>query len=102
MRCRAALPSDLPASVTVLLHLLPDGESLLPEILRRISPLGVEVARDGEALAPGRVVVAPAGRHLLITADLSTALITSGAFPPSRPSADLLLTTLATAAGPGL
>jgi hypothetical protein len=43
MRCRAALPSDLPASVTVLLHVLPDGESLLPEVLRRISPLGVEV-----------------------------------------------------------
>jgi two-component system, chemotaxis family, protein-glutamate methylesterase/glutaminase len=99
-RVLSPLPSDLPASVIVLLHVLPDRESMLPDILGRISPLGVEVARDGEALAPGRVVVAPAGRHLLITADVCTALITSGAFPPSRPSADLLLTTLAIAAGP--
>jgi two-component system, chemotaxis family, protein-glutamate methylesterase/glutaminase len=99
-RVLAALPNDLPASIIVLLHVSPDRESMLPDILRRISPLGVEAARDGEALAPGRVIVAPAGRHLLITGDLRAALIASGAFPPSRPSADLLLTTLAIAAGP--
>ncbi len=73
---------------------------MLPDILRRISPFGAEAARDGDALAPGRVIVAPAGQHLLITGDLRAALIPSGALPPSRPSADLLLTTLATAAGP--
>jgi two-component system, chemotaxis family, protein-glutamate methylesterase/glutaminase len=99
-RVLAALPDDLPASVIVLLHLGPDRESRLPDILGRISPLGVELARDGEPLAPGRVIVAPAGRHLLITGDLRATLIASGAFPPSRPSADLLLTTLAIAAGP--
>jgi two-component system, chemotaxis family, protein-glutamate methylesterase/glutaminase len=56
-------------------------------MFRRISPLGAEASRDGEAFAPGRVTVAPAGRHLLITGDLRAALIASGAFPPSRPSA---------------
>jgi two-component system chemotaxis response regulator CheB len=45
------------------------------------------------------VIVAPPGCHLLITSELRVALIESGAFPPSRPSADLLLTTLAIAAG---
>jgi two-component system, chemotaxis family, protein-glutamate methylesterase/glutaminase len=99
-RVLCELPSDLPASIIALLHISPDHESVLPEILRRVSPLGAEPARDGEALAPGRVIVAPAGRHLLITADLRAVLIRSGAFPPSRPSADLLLTTLALAAGP--
>lgn len=99
-RILSALPNDLPASVIALLHLSPDRESVLPHILRRISPLAVEAAREGQALAPGSVIVAPAGRHLLITSDLHVALIRSGAFPPSRPSADLLLTTLAIAAGP--
>jgi two-component system, chemotaxis family, protein-glutamate methylesterase/glutaminase len=99
-RVLSELPRDLPASIIVLLHASPDRESMLPQILRRISPLGVEAARDGEALAPGSIIVAPAGRHLLITGDLRAALITSGPFPPSRPSADLLFTTLATAAGP--
>jgi two-component system chemotaxis response regulator CheB len=46
------------------------------------------------------VVVAPSGNHLLVTPALETALIVSGAAPPSRPSADLLLATLAVSAGP--
>ena len=98
-RVLSGLPADWPASVIVLLHLAPDRASALPGILARISALPVDAARDGDALAPGRVVVAPPGRHVLITPELRIALIESGAFPPSRPSADLLLATLATAAG---
>ena len=45
------------------------------------------------------MLVAPAGRHTLITNDETIALIPSGPVPPYRPSADLLLTTLALAAG---
>jgi two-component system chemotaxis response regulator CheB len=99
-RVLSGLPAELPASVIVLLHVSPDRESVLPDILRRVCALGVEPARDGDELSPGHVLVAPAGRHLLITPALRVALIESGAFPPSRPSADLLLTTLAIAAGP--
>jgi two-component system chemotaxis response regulator CheB len=98
-RVLTGLPSDLPASVIALLHMPPDRESLLHEVLHRITTLGVEPAHDGDTLDRGRVLVAPPGRHLLITTDLRVALIESGAFPPSRPSADLLLTTLAVAAG---
>jgi two-component system chemotaxis response regulator CheB len=99
-RVLSVLPAKLSASVIVLLHVSPDRESALPEILARISAFGVEAARDGDQLAPGKVIVAPPGRHLLITSELQVALIESGAYPPSRPSADLLLTTLAIAAGP--
>jgi two-component system chemotaxis response regulator CheB len=97
-RVLSGLPDGFAASVIVLLHVSPDRESILPSILGRIAAMGVAAARDGAALAPGQVIVAPAGRHLLITGDLRVALIESGAFPPSRPSADLLLTTLAIAA----
>jgi two-component system chemotaxis response regulator CheB len=98
-RVLSALPAGFPASVIALLHLSPDSESLLPGILARVCPLPVQAAHDGDALGPGRVFVAPAGRHVLITPELRIVLIESGAFPPSRPSADLLLATLATAAG---
>ncbi len=57
-------------------------------------------ARDGDQLDPGRVLVAPPGQHTLITPQQRVALIPSGSVPPYRPSADLLLTTLALAAGP--
>jgi two-component system chemotaxis response regulator CheB len=96
----AGLPRELAACVLVLIHLPPDRESFLAEILARAGALNVDAARDGDALAAGRVLVAPPGRHMLITTDHRVALIASGAYPPSRPSADLLLTTLAIAAGP--
>ena len=99
-RTLAPLSKALRASVIVLLHSAPDRESALPEILARVAELGVAPAVDGDVLTPGQVLVAPPGHHLLVTADLRVALIQSGSFPPSRPSADLLLTTLALAAGP--
>jgi two-component system chemotaxis response regulator CheB len=99
-RILTELSADLPAAVIVLQHLQPDHVSELPAILQRHTALKVVFAQDGERLAPGHVVVAPPGRHTLIGPDGSLALIPSGAVPPYRPSADLLLTTLAVAAGP--
>ena len=60
----------------------------------------MESAEDGGPIRPGCVLVAPPGQHTLITKDETVALIPSGSVPPYRPSADLLLTTLALAAGP--
>jgi chemotaxis response regulator CheB len=94
-----ALPKTLDASVVVLLHQAPDRDSRLVELLGRRSILPVDEARDGVALRPGRVTVVPPGSHLLIGRGLRTTLIDSGASPPNRPSGDLLLATLATAAG---
>lgn len=93
----ATLPADVPAAVLVLLHQAPDRVSQLAAILDRRCSLPVTTAQDGDALHAGRVLVAPSGKHLLVTHDERVALIISGVFPPSRPSADLLLATLATA-----
>lgn len=96
----APLPADLPAAVLVLQHMRPDTPSHLTVILGRSTALAVEWAREGDPLRPGHVLAAPAGRHTLVTKDETIALIPSGPVPPYRPSADLLLTSLALAAGP--
>jgi two-component system, chemotaxis family, protein-glutamate methylesterase/glutaminase len=96
----AGLPEGLEAAVVVLIHQQPDRESALVRLLGRQARLPVKVAEDGMPLHAGTIVVAPPGKHVLITEGPATALIVSGAAPPSRPSADLLLTTLATACGP--
>jgi two-component system chemotaxis response regulator CheB len=62
--------------------------------------LPVDDTQSGVTLRPRRVTIVPRGRHLLIGPGLRTTLIESGALPPNRPSGDLLLATLATAAGP--
>jgi two-component system chemotaxis response regulator CheB len=95
----APLPADLPAAVLVVLHMPPDSPGQLPTILGRATALAVKWAEDGDALRPGTALVAPPGHHTLVTRDQTVALIISGPAPPYRPSADLLLTTLALAAG---
>jgi two-component system, chemotaxis family, protein-glutamate methylesterase/glutaminase len=98
-RVLAPLPADLPAAIVVLQHLDPQRASALPALLDSRTSLAVAAAADGAALRRGLVLVAPPGQHTLITPGLTTALIPSGERPPYRPSADLLLATLATAAG---
>lgn len=67
MRAVAAdLPADLAAAVFVVVHFPPWSRSVLPQILERAGPLPAAHATDGEAIRPGRIYVAPPGRHLLI------------------------------------
>jgi two-component system chemotaxis response regulator CheB len=94
------LPADLNAAVIVLIHQVPDRDNQLVDVLSRRSVLPVEAAQDEGRLRPGVVVVAPPGKHVLVAPGPRIVLIVSGAVPPSRPSADLLLTTLAVQCGP--
>jgi len=98
-RVLAPLPGDVRAAVIVLQHLSPDFHSELAALLDRRTALAVTVATDGAELRPGHVLVVPSGEHALVTGEQSIALIPSGASPPYRPSADLLLTTLAVTCG---
>jgi len=95
----APLPADLPAAVIVLQHQSPGRSSWLAPILARRSRLPVRDARHGDVLLPGHVFVIPSGAHALITPAGSIALIASDGAPPYRPSADLLLVTLAVVLG---
>ena len=62
----SALPADLPGSVLVTMHVGEAARSQLPQLLSRAGPSPAEHARGGEALQPGRIYVAPPGRHLLM------------------------------------
>jgi two-component system chemotaxis response regulator CheB len=93
------LPADLPAAVLVLQHTSPETRSRLAEVLAARTELTVMPAEDAELLEPGVVLVAPSGGHLLITTEGRVEVIMSGSVPPYRPSADLLLTSMALAVG---
>jgi two-component system, chemotaxis family, protein-glutamate methylesterase/glutaminase len=99
-RIVAGLPRDFPAAVVVLRHQDPLARDCLARLLGTRTVLPVTTACDGDRLVPGQVFVAPVGHHTLVTTDNTLTLIVSGARPPYRPSADLLLATLAVATGP--
>jgi two-component system, chemotaxis family, protein-glutamate methylesterase/glutaminase len=84
----------------VMQHLQPGRRSWLPHILARRTPLPVHAAVDGAALRAGSVYVAPPGRHLRIGAGHTLTLTDTPPVHFSRPSADVLLGSLADAGIP--
>ncbi|HXM57339.1 MAG TPA: chemotaxis protein CheB [Candidatus Dormibacteraeota bacterium] len=63
------LPRGLPVAVFVVVHILPTSRSRLPQILERVGWLPVSHAVDGEPIVPGRILIAPPDRHLVLHAD---------------------------------
>ena len=66
MRLVELLPADLDAPVLVVVHIPPDADSRLPEILQRRCRLAVAHARDGDPVRQGKVYVAPPDHHLTL------------------------------------
>ena len=94
------LPPNLDAAVVVVLHLLAEHRSFLPEILARRCELPVRQARDGDVLRPAHVYVAPPDTHLAIDpADRRIRLETTPPVRFHRPSVDRAFETAAAAFG---
>lgn len=62
----APLPKDLPAALFVVVHLSGRSTSILPDIFNRKGKIRAAHAEDGEAIAHGRIYVAPPDYHLLV------------------------------------
>src|SRR5207248_3847221 len=50
----------------VVWHLSPGVRSVLPKVLARAGPLPAEHPRDGDAIRPGHIYIAPNDHHLLL------------------------------------
>jgi two-component system, chemotaxis family, protein-glutamate methylesterase/glutaminase len=93
------LPRDLPAAIFVVLHLAPEGSSLLPQILSKAGPLPASPGVDGEAIVPGHIYVARPDYHLLV--EPGYVRVTRGPKENRfRPAIDTLFRSAAYAYGP--
>ena len=94
----AGFPAELPASVFVVLHMMPGGTSVLPKILGRAGPLPTATAVDGQPIERGRAYVAPPDHHMLLVDE--TVRLTSGPRENGhRPAVDPLFRSAARAHG---
>lgn len=96
----APLTVPFGAAILVLLHQAPDHLSRFAEILADRCALPAAHAHHDDPLSAVRILFAPPGRHLLVTNQDRVSLVVSGVFPPNRPSADLLLTSMGIVLGP--
>jgi two-component system, chemotaxis family, protein-glutamate methylesterase/glutaminase len=92
------LPRDLGAAVLVVQHIPVGFTRSLAERLAVRSVLPVREAQHGERVAPGQVLIAPAGQHMKLEARGAAAVVVLDDEPRSSlhcPSADVLMASVA-------
>src|SRR2546422_9302788 len=94
------LPPNLPLALLIVLHVPASGSSL-PQILNRAGAYPAAHAEDGEPIEPGRIMIAPPGRHLVVEGRVVRLLRTQ---PEDgyRPAIDTLFRSAAQALGPNV
>jgi two-component system chemotaxis response regulator CheB len=96
----ADLDKDLQVPIVVVQHMPPGFTNEFAKSLDRICPLDVKEAEDGDAIQPGRILIAQGNKHLEVekksihpVVRLSDSPLVSG----HRPSADVLFASVAMA-----
>jgi two-component system chemotaxis response regulator CheB len=93
------LPADFPAPVLIVLHMPVGYTESYAKRLDDASALAVTEAHDGDPVRAGRVLVAPAGRHLTLSREsdgtVRIRLTVSPLDTPHRPSVDVLFQSAA-------
>jgi two-component system chemotaxis response regulator CheB len=96
------LPADCPVPILIVLHMPVGYTELYARKLDEISALTVTEAHQGDEILPGRVLIAPAGRHLLlrrVEGRLRAHLDMRPLDTPHRPSVDVLFQSAAETCG---
>ena len=89
------LPGDLPCGIAVVQHTIVGSTEPLADWLSRTTKQPVAVARDGQQILPGHVVIAPDDAHLTIDIGLNVVLDRGPRIDSHRPSGTVLFNSLA-------
>jgi two-component system, chemotaxis family, protein-glutamate methylesterase/glutaminase len=101
-RVLPALPGDLAVPVLVVQHMPPLFTRLLAQRLDGQSKLQITEAEEGDAVVPGRVLIAPGGKHLEVRRQGTGLVAHLTEDPPEnfcRPAVDVLFRSVAAAFG---
>ncbi len=91
----SGLPVDFPAPILVVQHINSAFAESLAGWLAASSRLTVRLAKDGDTLLPGQVLVAPPEQHLMVPSRGRVSLRTGEAREGHIPSANILLESAA-------
>jgi two-component system chemotaxis response regulator CheB len=93
----AKLDPNLPQPIVVVQHMPAGFTEEFANSLNRICPLEVKEAQEGDLIKPGRILIAPGDKHLVVEKrSLATIAHLSDAEPQNghRPSADVLFASV--------
>ena len=97
------LPEDFPVPVVMVMHMPVGYTEMYAAKLNELSHLEVREAAEGDEVKPGRVFLAPAGRHLTLKRDASGKVVTHLDARPfdmlHKPAVDVLFKSAAEVCG---
>jgi two-component system, chemotaxis family, protein-glutamate methylesterase/glutaminase len=91
------LPAAFPMPIALVQHMPLGFTKPFADRLNLLCRLAVREARNGDSLIPGRVLVAPAGRHLVVAGDRTVSLQNEPGKTAHTPSVDVLMRSAACA-----
>jgi len=96
----SGIPAGFPFPILVVQHITKGFTDGFVEWLRQHTPLDVRAANEEDRAAPGSVLIAPEGRQLEVLPDGAVRATSRKPRGVHLPSADALLSSLASAYGP--
>ncbi|VUD56528.1 Chemotaxis response regulator protein-glutamate methylesterase of group 1 operon [Thalassocella blandensis] len=95
-----ALPADFPVPIIVIQHMPENFTRAFSERMNRLAKLEVKEAEAGDRLEPGRVLVAPGGKQMMVDRSGSSVKIIAGDDRVNyKPSVDIAFGSAASALG---
>ncbi|HIK10693.1 MAG TPA: chemotaxis response regulator protein-glutamate methylesterase [Oscillatoriaceae cyanobacterium M33_DOE_052] len=91
----SGLPSDFSGAVAIVQHLDAQFAKGLAEWLNQQTDIPVKVARAGDRLEPGKILIAGTNDHLVLQSNLTLAYTPEPRTCPYRPSVDAFFDSLA-------
>jgi two-component system chemotaxis response regulator CheB len=94
------LDADLKTPILVVQHMPPGFTNEFAKSLDKICPLTVKEADEGDAIQPGRILIAQGAKHLTVERRAAGSIVHLTDDPPvsgHRPSADVLFASVAMA-----
>lgn len=95
----AALPAGLKAAVFIVQHLAESSRHVLGEVIDKASSIPAAMIEEDTSIEPGRIYIAPAGRHMLVKSGV-VQLHRGARENRARPAIDPLFRSAARAYGP--
>lgn len=96
----ANLPRHFNAAILVVQHMPANFTAVLAKQLARYSPFPTKEAAQGDLLAPGRILVAPGNRHMLVDATSRIVLSDGPPIKGHRPAISVTMQSVAQTYGP--
>ncbi|WP_043923214.1 chemotaxis-specific protein-glutamate methyltransferase CheB [Leadbettera azotonutricia] len=96
----ANLDKDLAVPIVVVQHMPPGFTNEFAKSLDRLCPLDVKEAEEGDAIKPGRILIAQGNKHLEVEKKATGSIVHLTSTPQvsgHRPSADVLFASVALA-----